>query len=467
MNYDLIIIGAGAAGFAAAMKANELEAKTLLINNDIIGLGGTCVNVGCVPTKYLLNIAKIFKYFQTNNFYGLELSSSFDFGKIINGKNALIKDLRKQKYKKVLNNLSNIKFIHGNAKFISENEIVINNKDIYKGKRFIIATGSSPFIPPIDGLPNSGYLTNITALQLKKVPETLAILGGGALGIEFAQLFSRFGSKVIIFEMMDKIIPNEEPEISDSLKKYLIEDDNIDIRLNAKVVKIEKNGDNLKIYTEINGKINYFNVEKILVATGRMANTQDLGIENTNIRIGKKGEIIVDEYLNTSENIWAAGDVIGEPMLETVAAREGMIAANNALSENKIKMDYRIVPHAIFTDPQVGSIGLTDLEANNLGFSCNCQTILIKLVPKANIIHDTRGVIKMVINKDTEEILGIHILSDDAANIIHEGVMIIKNRMRLDDVINTLHIFPTFSEAIKLVAQSFKRDISNMTCCAE
>ena len=190
-------------------------------------------------------------------------------------------------------------------------------------------------------------------------------------------------------------------------------------------------------------------------------------MEEIGITLGKKGEIIVDEFMSAGENIWAAGDVIGEPMLETVAAREGMIAATNALSDEKIKMDYRVVPHAIFTNPQVGSVGLTDVQANQLGFDCRCNTIPISFVAKSKIINDDRGVLKIVINRKTEEILGIHILSHIAAELIHEGVMIIKNHMTLDEVINTTHVFPTLSEAIKLTAQSFKRDISVISCCIE
>ncbi|MBA7543399.1 Mercuric reductase [subsurface metagenome] len=204
-----------------------------------------------------------------------------------------------------------------------------------------------------------------------------------------------------------------------------------------------------------------------MVATGRRPNTKNIGLEEIGINLGKKGEIIVDEFMNASENIWAAGDVIGEPMLETVAAREGMIAATNALTDEKIKMDYSVISHAIFTNPQVGSVGLTDLQANQLGFDCRCNTVPISFVPKSKIINEDRGVVKIVINRKTEEILGIHILSPNAADLIHEGIMIIKNHMTLDDVINTIHIFPTLSEAIKLTAQSFKRDISVISCCIE
>ncbi|HDZ18460.1 hypothetical protein LCGC14_1129130 [marine sediment metagenome] len=250
------------------------------------------------------------------------------------------------------------------------------------------------------------------------------------------------------------------------LKDYL-QEEGIEIHTNAKIIEIEHDGNEKIIKVVHNNVESTFKAEHILIAAGRKPNTHNLGLEKIGINLGKKREIIVDEFMKAGENIWAAGDVIGEPMLETIAAREGMIATNNALSEEKIKMDYRIVPHAIFTNPQVGSVGFTDLQANRLGYDCRCNTIPIGFVAKSKILNDDRGVLKIVINRKTEEILGIHILSTNAADLIHEGVMIVKNHMTLDDVISTIHVFPTLSEAIKLTAQSFKRDISVISCCIE
>ncbi|MHA1271219.1 MAG: mercury(II) reductase [Candidatus Helarchaeota archaeon] len=464
--YDLIIIGGGAAGFAAAMKANELNDNTLLVNNKLIGIGGTCVNVGCVPTKFLLNISDLITKLKSQKFYGINSSVSFEYDKIIEDKNKLIYNLQNEKYLNILKELPNVQYFEGNAEFISNSKIKIDNQEIFQADKFIIATGSSTFIPPINNIENINYLTNIEALQLKKLPKSLVILGGGALGLEFAQLFSRFGIKVSILEMLDKIIPNEEPEISELLKTYL-EDEDIRIFTGVKITNITNNNNEIKINVIINGNEKIIRAEKVLLATGRRANTNHIGIEKLGIKLGNKGIIIVDEYMNAVENIWAAGDVIGDPMLETVAAREGMIAANNALSMNKIKMNYKIIPHAIFTNPQVASVGLTDAQANEQGYTCNCRTIPLKLIPKSIIIKEDKGAVKIVINNETQEVLGIHILSICAADLIHEGIMIIKNRMTIDDIINTVHIFPTLSEAIKLTSQSFRRDITKMSCCAE
>ncbi|HDZ19573.1 MAG TPA: FAD-binding protein, partial [archaeon] len=248
--YDLIIIGGGAAGFAAAMKANELKTKTIMVNNTVIGLGGTCVNVGCVPTKYLLNIGDITHESQKQKCQGIKSSVSFKYQQIIEGKDSLVKQLQYDKYENVLKKLPNVDLVEGNAKFISDSEIQVGNQKTFKANKFIIATGSTSFIPPINGIEQINYITNIEALQLKKLPRTMIVLGGGALGLEFAQLFSRFGTNVYLFEMLDSIVPNEEPEISHYLKEYL-QDDGIEIYTNAEVKKVENNGSETKIYVNL------------------------------------------------------------------------------------------------------------------------------------------------------------------------------------------------------------------------
>ncbi len=463
--YDLIVIGGGAAGFAAAMKADEIGARTLMVNYDTVGLGGTCVNVGCVPSKYLLHISKIMHDSQINSFYGLKSEASLDFEKIMKGKDALIDELRSEKYEKVLGALKNVELVQGNAKFISKMEIEVDD-NIYSASKFIIATGSSTLVLPIKGIDEIDYLTNTKALNLRKLPESMIVIGGGALGLEFSQIFSRFGTKVYVLEATKRIVPNAEPELSVLLKKYLKED-GIEIMTNARVIKVSKAHNDVVVNAIFDGKEKIIRAEKLLLAVGRRANTSSLSLEKTDVKLGVRKEIMVNNEMKASDGIWAAGDVTGEPMLETVAAREGMVAANNALSSEKIKMDYTVVPRTIFTDPQLASVGLTDKEANAKGIACDCNTVPMSLIPKARVVNEAKGAIKIVVDKKTEEIKGVHILASSAADLIHEGVMIVKNKMTLNDVVDTLHIFPTLSEGIKLAAQSFKRDISKMSCCVE
>ncbi len=463
--YDLIILGGGAAGFAAAMTANEFKTKTLMVNNNSVGIGGTCVNVGCLPTKHLLYIGEIIHMIKESNFNGLDSSVSFDFKTLIDEKNKLIDKYRYEKYDKVLSVLSHVEFIVGNAKFVSDSQIKVNN-DTYEANKFIIATGSSSQILPIKGIDKVDYLTNIEALQLKELPKSMIILGGRALALEFAQMYSRFGTKVCLLQRSETIIPTEEPELANLLMQYL-RDEGIEICTKVKIQNIHQEGNEKIVKAIVDGEDREFKAEQILMATGRRPNTSDMGLEKMGVKLGKNGEVLVDNEMRTTENVWAGGDVTGEPMLETVAAKEGMISANNALSDKKKRMDYRVVPHAIFTDPQLGVVGLTDEETNKNGIRCKCHTVPLELVPKAKAIKDTRGAIKVVIDNDTQIIMGIHILAPQAADLIHEAVMIIKNRMTIDDVIDTLHVFPTLSEAIKLGAQSFRRDITKMSCCGE
>lgn len=462
---DLIILGGGSAGFAAAMKANEFGAKTLIVNNKVVGIGGTCVNVGCLPTKYLLHVGEVIHKMKAHNLNGLRASVSFDFKTIMAEKDKLVKEFREEKYEKVLGEMPNVEYLEGDARFLSKTKIQVEG-EIYEANKFIIATGSSTFLPRIEGINEVDFLTNKEALNLKELPDSMIILGGGPLGIEFAQIFSRLGTKVCVLEQMDRIVQIEEPELTNLLQEYL-ENEEIKIITGAEVKKVTQKGREKIVKAVLKGKEETYTAEQLLVTTGRRPNTSNLGLEKMGIRLGRVGEVIVNGEMRAGENVWAAGDVTGEPMLETVAAREGMIAANNALSENKIVMDYRIVPRAVFTDPQLAGVGLTDEQAVKKGIKCNCRTVPMELVPKARAIKDTRGAIKVVTDNETQEIIGLHILAAGAADLIHEGVMIIENRMTIDEVIEVLHIFPTLSESVKIAAQSFRRDITKMSCCAE
>lgn len=464
-DYKLIILGGGAAGFAAAIRANEFQVKTLMVNNKTVGTGGTCVNAGCLPTKHLLHVARVIHDANTDNLKGLNASASFDFKTIIEEKDKLIERLRQEKYEKVLISLTHVEFIEGDARFLSQSEIQIG-REIYKADKFVLATGSSTFIPQIEGIDSIDYLTNIEALKLKEFPSSVIILGGGPLGIEFAQMFSRFGTEVHLLQRSGRIVPREEPELSGLLQKYL-QDEGIEIRTDAEIKSIKEKGEEKIVNAVFGEKEESFRGEKLLMATGRRPNTSNLGLESLGIQLGRKGEIVVNDEMQAGENVWAAGDVTGEPMLETVAAREGMIAASNALSQEKVKMDYRVVPHAVFTDPQLAGVGLTDEQAIGEGIRCRCNTVSLESVPKAQAIRNTKGAIKVVIDDETQKIIGIHILASAAADLIHEGVMIVKNRMRVDDVIDTMHVFPTLSEGVKIAAQSFRRDITKMSCCVE
>lgn len=462
MKYDLIVLGSGSAAFGAAIKAVGLGAKVAMIERGTIG--GTCVNVGCVPSKYLLRVGEI-NYYRNHGHAGLDISSSLDFASIINEKREIVESLRKGRYTDVINALG-ITLFKGKATFISENEVKVDGNTL-QAEKFIIATGSSPHILSIEGINEVDYLTNVEAMELSELPGSIVVLGGRALGLEFAQMFAHFGTKVTVLQRSPRIIPEEENIISDYLRAYL-EEENITIQTGAVVSSIRKEKDEIIVIAFVEGEKKEFKAEKLLMATGRKPNTKDLGLENAGIRIDKNGAVIVDDELKTSApNIWAAGDVLGEPMLETVAGKEGSIAAENALANKGKKMDFSAVPHAVFTMPQVASVGLTEKNAEEKGIICRCSSIPMEFVPRAVLAKDTRGLVKMVIDAKTERILGVHILASLSADMIHEGVLAVKYGMTIDDIIDTVHVFPTMTEAVKLTAQSFRMDISKTSCCAE
>ncbi len=463
--FDLVILGSGSAAFAAALKAADHGAKTAMIERSTIG--GTCVNVGCVPSKNLLRAGELRYYDSHREFPGISPGkTTLEFNRIIDQKKQIVLGLRKEKYSDVLRSLPSTKLFRGDARFVSKTRVKVDGINV-DGKKFIVATGSSPRIPGILGIENVGYLTNVEALSLRDKPASMVVLGGRALGLEFAQMYSHMGTKVTLLQRSDRIIPEEEPEISEALRHYL-EGEGIKIRTGVQVKRVYQTQEEKVIVATANGREFEARGNELLLATGREPNTNRLGLETVPVRLRKDGAVKVDREMHTTaHHVWAAGDVIGEPMLETIAAKEGATAAENALSGTNRKIDFLPVPSAIFTSPQVASVGLTEKEAHERGYECACRTIPMSKVPKAIVIRDTRGLVKMVAEASTGRILGVHILAENAADIIQEAVLAVKHRLTVDDIIDTVHVFPTMTESIKLAATSFRKDIDQLSCCSE
>lgn len=425
------------------------------------------MNVGCVPSKHFLDIGKEIynpahpKYDSVSKTF-----PEFNFKKASQEKKALLDTLRQSNYLDVLNNFHYIELFEGKGVFGSEHIIEISGKKI-EAEKIIITTGCSAKVLPITGLSKAGYLTNIEALSLTELPESLVILGGGPLGLEFAQIFSRMGSKVTIIEYMDRILDKQEPEVSDMLNGYL-QEEGITIVTGVSINEVKENENQKEVMFEKDNKTTKIIAENILVATGVSANTENMGLEKAGVNTDGSGYIEVNDYLKTNvAHIYAAGDCVGHLCLETVAAKEGKFAVENAFENAEKKMNYNEVPYAVFTDPEVASVGFTEKEYIKKYNMCSCRTVNMKKVPKALAINDTRGLIKMVIHHETGKIMGVHILSPVASEMIHEATLAIKFGLSIDDIIDTVHVFPTFSEAIKIVAQAFRRDISTMSCCIE
>ena len=463
--FDLVILGSGSAAFGAALRASEHDAKIAMIERGTIG--GTCVNVGCVPSKNLLRAGELRYYDSNRNFPGIKPGrTTLDFRRIIEQKDQIVRGLRKEKYSDVLRSLPSAKLFRGKARFVSKTRVKVDGINV-DGKKFVVATGSSPRILPIPGVDRVDYLTNVEALSLRDKPDSMIVLGGRALGLEFAQMYAHMGTKVTLLQRSDRIIPEEEPAISDSLRQYL-EEEGIKIKTDVQVKHVdEKNGEKTVVATTKGGEFEVRG-DELLMATGREPNTAYLGLETVGVRLREDGAVKVNrEMRTTAHHVWAAGDVIGEPMLETIAAKEGATAAENALQGTHTKLDFLPVPRAIFTSPQVASVGLTETGAEEAGYECACRTVEMSKVPKAITIRETRGLIKMVAEARTGRVLGVHILGENAADIIHEGVLAVKYRLTIDDLIDTVHVFPTLAESTKLVALSFRKNLDELSCCSE
>ncbi len=468
--YEYAVVGHGAAAFAAALKADDAGIKTVMIGkNETAGaiLGGTCVNVGCVPSKRLITLGNLLDKINYRRFDGLSyLTRIENFSKIIQDKEFLVESMRFSKYKKVLGKLKNVKYVNGFASFKDKNILMVNGQEI-RAKKILIATGARAKIPRIDGIEKIRYLTNEEALSLEKLPKSIIIVGGRALGLEFAELFAHLGVQVTLLQRSDRILPDWEPEVSYYLEQYLKED-GINIITNVKIDEVSKIKGLINLTFSVKGIKRESKAEEILLATGRMPNIEKLNLNNIGIKLDKDGFIKINKYLETSvEGIYAAGDVTGEPMLEALAAAEGNKATINAFGGKKVAIDLNSVPSAVFTFPEAARVGLTDKEANNNGIKCACRPVMFKDLAKAGIIKDTRGLIKMVINAKTKRILGVEIVGENAADLIHESVLAIKFKLTIDDIIDTVHIFPTLSEITKLGALSFYHNIDDLSCCSE
>ncbi len=469
-NYELIILGQGSAAFAAAIKADELGIKTAMVGGNATKgtvMGGTCVNVGCVPSKNLLTVGNMFQQPGPSTFKMIKFGrTKLDFETAMAEKDTLVRRMRRRKYEDVLRGLGNVEHVRGRGRFVSQNEVTAGETRL-KGKRFVIATGARTRVAPVDGIEGLSYLTNEEALSLNQLPESMIVVGGRALGLEFAQMYSHFGTEVTLLQRSSRILPEHEPEISDALMGYLGEE-GIEIHTGVGLKSVSEKRGQKVLRAVVGREEKEFRAEQLLFATGRAPNTEALNLEVAGIELDRNGFVKVDnEMRTTASHAWAAGDVIGEPMLEAIAAKEGSIAVNNAFSENKRKIDFNVVPKAVFTNPEVASVGLTEAQADRQGIKCVCGIVPMSLVPKAQIIGDTRGVVKLVADTKTKQVLGLHILAPHAADLIHEGVLAVKLKLTIDDLIDTVHVFPTLSEAVKLAAQSFYRDVSKMSCCTE
>ncbi|MDE1852862.1 MAG: mercury(II) reductase [Thaumarchaeota archaeon] len=469
--YDIVIIGRGAGAFSSAIKATELtEGKAGIAMVGVGHIGGTCVNVGCVPSKYLLESSHRHFYPQHPVFPGIGVSHpALNFRSVMRGLRRLVSDFREAKYEKVLASYPNIDMFEGKGRFRSPTEVeVLDGKaKTLRAKNVVIATGSRPTAPPIEGLKEVGYITSDTVWDLNERPKRLAVIGGGAIGLELGQAFLHFGSEVTVVEALPRIMATAESEISEILQKKLTEE-GMKFQIKARINRVERvNGAKVIEVVTAQGKPRV-EADEILVATGRAPNTGELSLEKAGVETDQRGFVKVDSTMKTTNRaIYAAGDCVSKKlMLETLAAREGVIAATNVMG-GKARVDYLSTPWAVFTNPQIAAVGYTEEEYVKKTGACSCRTVGLDKVAKAEMLGETEGLVKLIIDPNTGRVVGLHVLSPMATEYALEGAMAIKHGLRYDDIIDTTHIFPTLAEGVKLAAQSFTRSIDKMSCCVE
>ena len=461
----LIVIGGGSAAFSAALEAQSLGSRVTLINAGL-PMGGTCVNVGCVPSKNLIRAAESLHKSQNNVFAGIETAGRIsDFKAIMQQKRDLVGQLQQQKYVDVIKDIEGIRQITGRAVISSPRSVEVNGETI-TGDILLVATGARPNIPNIEGLRDVNYLTNESAFELDELPKSLIVLGGRYIALEIAQMFSRLGSKVTILQRSERILPNETADLTDALTTYL-EDEGIKVVTSNQFQRITESLSGITVESKVNGTSESFTADQIIVATGRTPNSDNMGLESIGVELKPDGGIKVNDQLATSiSSVYAVGDVLNENMFVYTAAYEGKLAARNALLGENSKRDYKVLPWVIFTDPQVTGVGLDERQAQTLGINAEASVLPMEYVPRALAARDTRGMIKLIRDADTDRLIGARILAPEGSEMIMEVSLAIKYAVTVKALIEMFHPYLTNAEGVKLAALAFEKDVKELSCCA-
>lgn len=472
-DFDLAVIGSGAAAFAAAITAVGLGSSVVMIERGTVG--GTCVNVGCVPSKALLAAAEARHGANAaGRFPGIAPARpAVDFPALVGGKDNLVAQMRAEKYTDPATDYG-WPILAGTASFADDGEGPVLDVALGDGGarritagHYLIATGSAPTAPPVPGLAEAGYLTSTTAMDLDALPETMIVVGGNAVGLEQAQLFARLGTAVTVVEALDALAPFEEPEISQAITEVFA-DEGITVRTGAALSAVRtRDGRKVATLRAKDGTETEASAEQILIATGRHPATAGLGLANVGVKTGLNGEIITDEHQQTTnDRIRAAGDVTGGPQFVYVAAAQGTLAAENAVTGADRTVDYTALPRVTFTSPAIASVGMTDHQVLAAGLRCDCRTLPLAYVPRAIVNRDTRGLIKIVAEAGTGRLLGVHALAEGAGDLITAAGYAITAGFTVEQLANTWAPYLTMAESLRLAAQTYTRDVSKLSCCA-
>lgn len=450
MNYDVVVIGSGPGGYSAAVRAGQYGLKTALIERQP-RLGGTCLLVGCIPTKALLHTADVWDYFKHPETQGIQCKDpQLNYAQVLDRKDKIV--TKHSKGIEFLMRKNKVDVIKGNARLVGNGRIEVSGDQGTKtveAKNIILATGSEarmlPGLTPDQNL----ILTNIEILDMPTVPRTIGIIGAGAVGVEFASIFNRFGSKVTLLEMLPRVVPVEDEEISKELDKHFRKT-GIRVETGAKAENIRKNANTVSLsVTLANGNREEMEFDKLLVAVGRKPNTENIGLENTKVQLDR-GFVKVDPQQRTGEpGVYAIGDIVaGTPQLAHVAAAEGMVAVGHIAGKVVRPVNRNRIPGATYTDPGIGSVGLTEAQARAQGFKVKVGKFPFVGNSKATILDKHEGFVKVIAEETFGEILGVHIIGPEAFELISEAVTAMESEATVESMMSTIHAHPTIYEAI-------------------
>jgi len=449
---DVAIIGGGPGGYVAAIKAAHLGLKAVLIEKD--KLGGVCLNRGCIPTKALVSTAELLNQLQRAKEFGIQVKDySFDFPAIMKRKEMIAQRLSSGVGQ--LMKANQIRVIQGEGNILEPGVVEVINiegkKELIKTENIIIATGSSVMKIPIPGLENEGVIDSDGALSLSELPTKMIIIGGGVIGIEFAGIFKAMGVEVTVVEMLPRILLPIDEEISNRLT-FILKRQGIKIITNSKVEGIEKTNQNLEVLISNPEGKQRLETEKVLLAAGRVPDFGNINVQKLGIELEGRA-IKVDQKMRTNiPGIYAVGDVVGKIMLAHVAFREGIVAVEN-ISGKEVLMDYKVVPNCVFSLPEVASVGLTEEEARKKYDQIKVSKFPYIANGKALGMGETEGMVKIIADSDTSELLGLHILGAHASDLIAEGTLALSMEATAEEIVNTIHAHPTLAETIAEAAE--------------
>ena len=471
--YDLVVVGGGSAAFAAALKTSELGGRAAIVNDaSLLPIGGTCVNVGCVPSKATIRAAEAVHRAQRSAFDGVETTGRVtDFGAVLAQVRALAAELRETKYVDVAGADDAVTLVEGRARLAGRTDglhtvEVDGGAQTLRARAVLVATGARTFVPDVPGLEGTGYLTNETVWDLEEAPSRLVVLGGGYVAVEAAQAFARLGVAVTLLQRSGRILPAEDAGLTDALTGFL-EADGVDVRTGVALRSVRRDGDETVVAIEAGGESLEVRGSHLLLATGRRGNTTDLGLEALGVTPDARGFLPVDATLRTAAGgVFGAGDVLGDKMFVYTAAYEGALAARNAHEGLWAETDYTALPWVVFTDPQLAGVGLDLAQAEAAGIDAEATTLAMAHVPRAIAAHDTRGSVTLVRDRDSDRLVGARVLAPEGSELLMEAALAIRYGVTTEQLAGAFHPYLTLSEAVKLVVLTFRKDVGQLSCCA-